>query len=250
LKQQSYLSAAGPLYGPSSNPSIGNRHGKIPWRFFVEDTMNKHQDRICRTESAFDVTGFEKINHKHKKRRSQDELDSHHKPSKHEKNSFRCIHCKQPVPICRAASGVNNRNHCPYCLTSRHVDLYKPGDRRSHCRSKMVAIGVTLKRTFKKYNGERQGELMLIHRCAGCGKLSINRIAGDDNANLIFDLFNESSRLTPTDLEQLVREGIQPLLPGDFTLVFTQLFGWEAVMEDLSSVETQKIPVDVERPRE
>jgi hypothetical protein len=197
-------------------------------------------------ERAIDAPEIERIRRKSNRDRTRDELNHRPKHSKHGEESFCCIHCKQPVPTSRAASGVNNRNHCPYCLTSRHVDLNKPGDRRATCLSKMTAIGVTLKRTYKKYNGSRQGELMLIHRCTGCGKLSINRIAGDDNAQLIFKLFEESVRLTSDELAQLAEQGIQPLQPGDFTLVFTQLFGWEAVMEGLNSVETQKIPVDVE----
>jgi len=208
--------------------------------------MNRHQGRGRRTENAIDAPEFEKIKRKPKRNGNRNELKSHPKSSKHGEDTFRCIHCKQPVPTGRAASGVNNRNHCPYCLTSRHVDLNKPGDRRSDCRSKMAAIGVTLKRTCKKYNGTRQGELMLIHRCTGCGKLSINRIAGDDNASIIFKLFEESARLPSAILAQLAREGIQLLRPGDFTLVFTQLFGWESVLEDFAQHQPLAILVDKE----
>jgi len=205
--------------------------------------MNKHQGRM---ENAIGASEFEKIRHKSKRKRDQDEIVLHPKSPKHGERSFRCIHCKQLVLTNREASGVNNRNHCPYCLTSRHVDLHKPGDRRSTCRSKMVAVGVTLKRTYKKYNGLRQGESMLIHRCAGCGKISINRNAGDDNAQLIFELFKESRQFAPADLKQLAGMNIQPLQTGDFTLVFTRLFGWEAVVEELALLEPQKIPVDAE----
>jgi hypothetical protein len=207
--------------------------------------MNRYQNWTRRTESAIDAPEIERIKRKSNRDRTKDELNHHPKHSKRENESFCCIHCKQRVSINREVSGVNNRNHCPYCLTSRHVDLNRPGDRRATCLSKMTAIGVTLKRTYKKYNGPRQGELMLIHRCAGCGKLSINRIASDDNPQLIFKLFEESVQLTSDDLEQLAEDGIQPLQSGDFTLVFTQLFGWGAVVEDFTHVELQKIPVDV-----
>ena len=208
--------------------------------------MNRHQNRMRRMGSTIDAPEFEKIKRNHKRKRSRDEIDSHPKSSKHGEDSFRCIHCKQPVSTGREASGVNNRNHCPYCLTSRHVDLNKPGDRRSDCRSKMTAIGVTLKRTCKKYNGARQGELMVIHRCAGCGKLSINRIAGDDNAQLIFELFEESAHLAPAILAQLAEAGIHPLRPGDFTLVFTQLFGWKAVIDNLEQIPSLPILAEKE----
>lgn len=32
------------------------------------------------------------------------------------------------------------------------------------------------------------GEWMLIHRCASCGELSANRVAGDDNARALVRL--------------------------------------------------------------
>ena len=40
--------------------------------------------------------------------------------------SFRCHHCRADVP--EDAPGTRNRNHCPFCLWSRHVDI-EPGDR-------------------------------------------------------------------------------------------------------------------------
>lgn len=32
------------------------------------------------------------------------------------------------------------------------------------------------------------GEIMIIHECLCCGKIQANRIAGDDNAELIYEL--------------------------------------------------------------
>ena len=29
---------------------------------------------------------------------------------------FKCAHCRVIVPSAHLVSGVNNRNHCPYCL--------------------------------------------------------------------------------------------------------------------------------------
>jgi hypothetical protein len=47
------------------------------------------------------------------------------------------------------------RNHCPSCLTSKHVDE-RPGDRRARCGGLMKAVGID----------HRSGKgLMLVHRC-------------------------------------------------------------------------------------
>ncbi|WP_343383836.1 RNHCP domain-containing protein [Candidatus Amarobacter glycogenicus] len=42
-------------------------------------------------------------------------------------DSFRCVKCKQHVDT--PSFGTTQRNHCPQCLWSRHVDNF-PGDRR------------------------------------------------------------------------------------------------------------------------
>lgn len=57
------------------------------------------------------------------------------------------------------------------CLWSRHVDE-EPGDRRCACRAGMEPIGIEVR---------RDGEWAIIHRCAGCGVLRTNRVAGDDH---------------------------------------------------------------------
>lgn len=132
----------------------------------------------------------------------------------------------------REVSGVNNRNHCPYCLWSRHVDQRKAGDRLSTCRGHMEPVGLTVKHTLKRYQAEKQGELMLIHRCAACGKLSINRIAGDDNTLLLNDLFLGSQRMPPQLAERLAAQGILPLGARDVTLVQSQLFGWQSILAE------------------
>lgn len=97
----------------------------------------------------------------------------------------------------------------------------------------MKPLGLTLKRTNKKYSTINQGELMLIHECTGCGKISINRIAGDDNPLAIQRLFMESQSMPAETITRLVIADILPLKSGDFTIVFTQLFGWQPVVESL-----------------
>lgn len=83
---------------------------------------------------------------------------------------FRCRHCKMfvgPVPY-----GGKNRNHCPYCLYSRHVDGRTPGDRASDCGGSMAPIG-----SFTRPRGEQA----IVHRCLSCGFERHNRVAADDN---------------------------------------------------------------------
>ena len=97
-----------------------------------------------------------------------------HRRRRERAESFRCLHCHLDVPM--AAPGTAHRNHCPTCLTSRHVDDHRPGDRASPCRSRMEPIAVAVR---------GDGEWILIHRCAGCDALSANRTAGDDNVLLL-----------------------------------------------------------------
>lgn len=92
------------------------------------------------------------------------------KMRRNENQPFRCGKCRMFVG--QTVSGGKHRNHCPFCLASRHVDLRRPGDRESPCRAVMPAIGVAFR---------ADGEQMLVHRCNGCGIERQNRIAADDD---------------------------------------------------------------------
>ncbi len=83
---------------------------------------------------------------------------------------FKCTNCGKEVKAIRY--GGSYRNHCPFCLWSRHVDLEVPGDRESLCAGLMEPIGVFTKKT---------GEYVIVHRCKICGFERFNRIAGDDD---------------------------------------------------------------------
>lgn len=93
----------------------------------------------------------------------------HHDKHAHKQGGFQCIHCKGYISY--QAYGTNQRNHCPHCLWSRHVDD-KVGDRRSPCAQPMEPISIA---------GRSDGEWVLVHRCTGCSQLRTNRIAGDDD---------------------------------------------------------------------
>jgi hypothetical protein len=127
------------------------------------------------------------------------------------------------VSSAHVLSGVNNRNHCPYCLWSRHLDLLAAGDRLSACKGPMKPIGLTMKMGRNKYRQEARGELMLIHQCADCGTLSINRIAADDDSSAILDVFESS---LGNEIRALCeRQGILALGEGDSGVLYRQLYG-------------------------
>ncbi len=106
----------------------------------------------------------------------------------------------------------------------------------------MHPIGLTLKRTRNKYAHAESGELMIIHQCLGCGKLSINRIAADDNGECLLEVFNTSAAI-PKDLrDQIVSEGIRLLGENDMNIILIRLYG---VGDAVSQVVTVK-PLEME----
>jgi hypothetical protein len=146
-------------------------------------------------------------------------------------NGFVCAACHAFVCTESGLSCVQNRNHCPYCLWSRHLDLYAAGDRLSACKSLMQPIGLTIKRTFKKY-GPGYSELMLVHACRGCEALSINRIAADDNPQAILTAFEYLFQIEKGVLGRLKAGGIQLLDVTEKSLVLRQLFGNETCLAE------------------
>lgn len=191
----------------------------------------KHYSRCGKDDEPFNT--FEKRKKKNKPLHSP--VDERIEYQSHREHGFNCIQCGFPVAVEREQSGVVNRNHCPRCLYSRHVDEFKAGDRKSQCKSRMQPVGLTLKKTHKRYGQDTSGELMIIHHCGGCGKFSINRIAADDDAAVIYALFKRSVKLPPEWLTALALEGITLLGQADLTTVYSQLFGWQAILSEFES---------------
>ena len=90
---------------------------------------------------------------------------------------FTCGHCQRHVPL--LPSGGRHRNHCPYCLYSRHVDDLRAGDRANPCGGLMQPISA-----FQRPNGEH----VIVHRCLRCGFERFNRIGADDDFDLVLAL--------------------------------------------------------------
>jgi hypothetical protein len=89
----------------------------------------------------------------------------------------------------------------------------------------MQPIGLTTKHTRNKYARERDGELMLIHRCTACNVIVINRIAADDSPATLLEIFDASSSAPDTMASELHSKGVAMLLAEDRELVQRRLFG-------------------------
>jgi len=144
---------------------------------------------------------------------------------KENKKGYKCCHCNKLILFSKNI-GTRHRNHCPFCLWSQHLDDKKAGDRKSKCKACMQPIGLTFKQEGSdKYKKLKQGELMLIHKCVSCEKISINRIASDDDTNTILKIFEESKKLNSTERKQLQEKGIRLLTNQDKEKILIQLFG-------------------------
>ena len=73
--------------------------------------------------------------------------------------------------------GYTARDHCPFCLYSKHVDIM-PGDRKNNCLGLLKPIGIEKFRDTYK----------ILYRCEKCGELHKNIMAKDDDMDLIISL--------------------------------------------------------------
>ena len=75
------------------------------------------------------------------------------------------------------------RDHCPYCLYSKHVDI-NPGDRLNECKGLLKPIAIEkFKDTYK-----------IVYKCSKCGQIHKNIMASDDDMNLIIELTKETPK--------------------------------------------------------
>ena len=98
--------------------------------------------------------------------------------------------------------GTEHRNHCPWCLWSKHVDDV-PGDRSADCGGGMEPVAVWAR---------KGGDWAIIHRCRTCGELHSNRIAGDDNELALVSLAVRAISQPPFPLNRLAtaESGLDP----------------------------------------
>ena len=74
--------------------------------------------------------------------------------------------------------GYSCRNHCPICLHSKHVDI-NPGDRLQTCHG--ILEPIRLETNSKK-------GYVIIFKCKKCGAIRKNKVAEDDNMELVIKL--------------------------------------------------------------
>ena len=132
-------------------------------------------------------------------------VNRENKRRKYEKGYYKKHACLDPFTckvcgreILPEGAGSDHRNHCPYCLSSVHVDN-EPGDRASECHGVMEPISVWVR---------KNGEWAVIHRCTVCGKMGSNRIAADDNPMKLMALALRpygSPRLDPKRIKNMVK---------------------------------------------
>ncbi|PKL25729.1 MAG: RNHCP domain-containing protein [Spirochaetae bacterium HGW-Spirochaetae-3] len=106
-----------------------------------------------------------------------------------DRESFFCRRCGSPVPP--SIAGGRNRNHCPNCLSSLHLDIVA-GDRRSPCKGLMRPIAVWAK---------PDGEWSVLHHCERCGIIRATRIAADDDEGALLKLALKPIARLPFPLE-------------------------------------------------
>ncbi len=87
--------------------------------------------------------------------------------------SFTCENCHKEVkPL-----GYTARDHCPYCLYSKHVDI-NPGDRQNTCNGLLKPTGIEkYKDTYK-----------ILYKCETCHKGHKNIVATDDDMEKIIEI--------------------------------------------------------------
>lgn len=88
---------------------------------------------------------------------------------------FICDNCGKKVnPL-----GYTSRDHCPYCLYSKHVDIM-PGDRSNTCCGLLKPIEIEKYKDIYK----------IIYKCEKCHTTHKNIIAKDDDMNEIIKISN------------------------------------------------------------
>ena len=89
--------------------------------------------------------------------------------------SFECQNCYKKVEKLAGSC----RNHCNNCLYSLHLDLKSPGDRKSECKNLMQPI--------LTFQNKKKG-WMILHKCQKCHKEIPNKVAEDDNFEIVISL--------------------------------------------------------------
>jgi hypothetical protein len=99
---------------------------------------------------------------------------------------FDCVVCGAHV------RGDGYTNHCPRCLTSRHVDV-DPGDRAEECGGVMPPVAVEVVR----------GSYVVVHRCERCGTTRRCKSSPSDDPDVIHDVMRKAAESALRELGEL-----------------------------------------------
>ncbi len=154
--------------------------------------MRASRKKLLRLDSK---THNWKNRHFYEEEEADDYSSKRRKPRyKQTEEVFKCRHCHRFV--CPPEYGSHHRNHCPFCLFSRHVDDRRPGYRLSTCGASMEPVGY-----FQRANEE----YVLVHRCLGCDFERFNRIAADDDFERVLSL----PELTPRTSREMKAQRLE-----------------------------------------
>ena len=92
--------------------------------------------------------------------------------------NFECEVCHKLV----TKLGYSARDHCPYCLCSKHVDI-NPGDRQNTCKGILEPV------SFDKYKNTYK----IVYRCQKCGMIHRNIMAIDDNFDKVLEIMQKNN---------------------------------------------------------
>jgi len=144
--------------------------------------------------------------------------------SEKQQKKFICCECNNETAFSADIDGTHI-NHCPRCLSLRHFNKKFLDDAATDCGGCMRAIGLAFKKEgTDKHNNQKEEELMIIHECVVCDKISVNRLASDDDETAIISLFHKSLLLESKTKQKLLSEKIVVVCLQDKEKVFIKLF--------------------------
>ncbi|MDD3048564.1 MAG: RNHCP domain-containing protein [Bacilli bacterium] len=88
--------------------------------------------------------------------------------------NFICENCGAEIK----ALGYTARDHCPFCLYSKHVDVL-PGDREASCGGLLEPIAT---------EHDPKHDYKIVYKCEKCHMIKKNIMAKDDNLDLIIKI--------------------------------------------------------------
>lgn len=89
-------------------------------------------------------------------------------------NEFVCENCGKKVE----KLGYTSRDHCNYCLCSKHVDI-NPGDRLNDCYGLLEPIDIEI--------NSKKG-MVVVYKCKKCNTIKRNILAEDDDLEVVYEI--------------------------------------------------------------